>query len=208
MRAKVRRVWVLPAVGLIAAGVLAAVTVVVLTRSDGGDDPFHGYAVVEDLEQMEAFRALFQGADADARPTPPAYDDTETEVGWPLLRPSGTEFVLQSNVRWHVDLGWVRHRFFVGGPLAAGVWPPKQVYLVQQVGEPVSVWRAGDPGASAERIGDFATTLIDDGFTVRAWFKTGALAGDVPVIAIVDAPDRETLVRFIESLSFRNGAAD
>jgi hypothetical protein len=144
-------------------------------------------------------------------PTPRPLDEIEAEFGFALLRPNSAEFELaRGNAllppAQRVDetsalLARVRH-WYAPSDGSRG----RQVVLTQQRADEVPPTPL--PFADTASIGEFTVFVFDERWPVRGRFETGASVSDGVVIAIVDAPDRETLVRFIESLSFGEGAAD
>jgi hypothetical protein len=209
MRAKLRGVWVLSAVGwILLAGIAVAVAAVLMRGA--GDDSGDRQRLLEMAGAEFLTRAPTIFAEGGGPGVPPdlrhallQWDELEEEMGWPLLRTEHEDF---------------RHQPFWRAVLSSGSVP----YVVDTYTTPnsddVVLWQQAGPndrsqqfdarGAIDERIGRFDTRVIDNERMLRARFATGALAGSVPVIAIVDAPDMETLVRFIESLSFGDDAAD
>jgi hypothetical protein len=190
MQAEHRAVGVVPLSGVVVAAVVLAAFSFGVAR--GGTD----------AELLSGSGFLQGGAPAGVvgvEPSSPPYAEFQAEVGWPLLRPSeevdASSFAWAPSAETDAALERVRLRYDrVDRPGEGGV------IFTQQLLHAVPP----DPGpfASEESIGRFHTYVFTDGPTVRARFLTGTFVGQRPVVGVVEAPDRETLARFMTSLSF------
>lgn len=138
------------------------------------------------------------------RNTQLGWNELEEKLGWPVLRADQTFRLSQSSRVMPVP-----------GP---GVAPAEVTdYYHSPSGEIIRIFQSRRSNAESrvvesrgdrERVGGFEARVMAEHRSVRAWFETGASHRDLAIIAIVEAPDRETLVRFVESLSFGEDAAD
>jgi hypothetical protein len=212
MRAKVRGVW-LPVVGLVAAGVLAAVAVVVLTRSGDEiveDDHHFSAGQPPTTEFDDRFLEFSARIDQDRQNSLLVTEELEANLGWAVLRPEMNDFRRIPFERRVSPFGQAitPSSSFTDDYLESdNIGFDRKIRFTQRPGQPVDV---DARGAIQERIGGFEVTVTEWQATarVRGRFLTGASHEGVPIVAVVEAPDRETLVRFIESLSFGNRAAD
>jgi hypothetical protein len=199
------------AVGVLALVVAAAATVaavVVFVRPaaehrDGFAPPAGG------VPRIFAPEYPFPGADfaraEHMRNSQLGWSELEDKLGWSVLRPDETTYRLSRSSRVMP----------VPGP---GMAPPEVTdYYHSPSGEIIRIFQSRRSSVESrvveargldEKIDGFEARVMEEHRSVRAWLETGASYRGVPIIAIIDAPDRETLVRFIESLSFGEGAAD